>query len=263
MAERPDQFLVYLALLTPVLVAVLILIPARGWHLGRWTSGAVWSGVGLTVLGTVPVVLVEWEVLRALIRLLGNPWSGLVVSLVVLSYVEEALKIVAIWLTALAFRRSLAQQPAMYLAIGVGAGIAFATLENVLFLTTISDRAPDMLWRVTILRMVGPTPMHVVAAMVAAWYVARARAGHGGDNLVLALIFAGTLHLLFNGAQILGDALGGTRVPLGSTAHVVTFALSVAMVALAGIAVLRRRNRVPPPRLSIPAAPGEGDSGAP
>ena len=255
MAERPDQFLVYLALLTPVFVAALILIPAQGWRIGRWQSGAAWTAVGLTLLGTVPVVLIEWEILRGLIRLFGDPWSGLITSLVLLSFVEEALKIVAIWLTALAFRRSLAERPGMYLAIAAGAGIGFATLENVLFLLAINEQSPDLLWRVTGLRVVGPTPMHVVAAMVGAWFVAKARAGRGRDNWILALVFAGTLHLLFNGAQILGDLLGSTRIPLGSTAHVVTFCIAVLIVAIVGVAILRRADRIPPPKLSNGGTP--------
>lgn len=262
MAERPDQFLVYLALLVPLILAGLILIPAQGWRFGRWQSGAVWTAIGLTVLGTLPVVLVEWEILRAFIRLFGDPWSGLVTSLVILSFVEEALKIIAIGMTAFAFRRSLAERPGMYLGIGAGAGIAFATIENILFLVAINERSPELLWRVTVLRAVGPTTMHVVAAMIAAWYVAQARAGRGGDNWFLALAFAGTLHLLFNGAQILGDALGNTRVPLGSTAHVVTFCIAVLIVAMSGAAILRRKDRLPPPRVAARANRGNPTGGA-
>ena len=130
MHERPDQFLVYLALASPIVLAVLLLIPARAWLLGKWPAGAAWTAVGMTLLGTAPVLLLEWQILQALIKATGDIWSGIATSIVLLSYLEEALKIAAIGLTALAFRRSLATRPGMILAIGAAAGIAFATAET-------------------------------------------------------------------------------------------------------------------------------------
>ena len=247
MAERPDQFLVYIALASPLILAALLFIPARGWLLGRWESGSVWSAAGMTLLGTIPVVLLEWQVLKALIAATGDIWSGLATSIILLSYLEEALKITAIGLTMLAFRNSLASRPGMILAIGAATGIAFATVENLLFLYAINESAPHLLWRVTWLRILGPAPMHIVCAMIAAWFLARAFAGQGQHGWLRALMAAGTLHLFFNSMQILGDALGGTRIPLGSDAHVATYIIAVLVVLMFGLVVLRQRSRIPPP----------------
>ncbi len=248
MHERPDQFLVYLALASPIVLAVLLLIPARAWLLGKWPAGAAWTAVGMTLLGTAPVLLLEWQILQALIKATGDIWSGIATSIVLLSYLEEALKIAAIGLTALAFRRSLATRPGMILAIGAAAGIAFATAENLLFLHAINETTPGLLWRVTLLRTLGPMPMHVVCAMIAAWFLAGAFAGRGLRGWSRALIAAGTLHLFFNSMQVLGDGLGDTRVPLGSDAHIATYSTAVLVVFLFGTMVLRQRHRIPAPR---------------
>jgi hypothetical protein len=247
MAERPDQILVYLALVSPLVLAILLMIPVRGWWIGRWPAGAAWSAFGLTLLGTFPVVLLEWQVLQVLIKATGDIWSGLATSIILLSYLEEALKIAAIGLTALAFRRSLATRPALFLAIGAATGIAFATIENLLFLYAINESAPNLLWRVTLLRTFGPLPMHIVCAMVAAWFLAQAFAGRGRRAWLRALMTAGTLHLLFNGMQILGDALGETRVPMGSDAHIYTYGVAVLVVYTLGLMLWGWRDRIPKP----------------
>ncbi len=247
MVERPDQFLVYLVLLSPLILAGLLLIPVRAWQFGRWPAGAAWSAMGMTLLGTFPVVLLEWQILHGLIALAGDIWSGLAASLVLLSFVEEALKIAAIGLTGLAFRRSLMTRPALFLAIGAATGIAFAAIENILFLLSINAEAPHLLWRVAILRTFGPGPMHIVCAMVAAWFVAQAFAGGGRRNWLRALMYAGLLHVFFNGAQIIGDALSGTRIPLGSIEHIVGYVIAVLVVFLVGFILVRLAHRIPPP----------------
>jgi len=107
---------------------------------------------------------------------------------------EELSKLLAVRLTA--FRHCAFNEPMDGIVYTVAAGMGFATIENVLYVTELG-------FGVGVLRAVLSVPMHALFAVVMGYYVgrahrARAEGRSSGGLLLVGLLLATVIHGIFN-----------------------------------------------------------------
>ncbi len=107
-------------------------------------------------------------------------------TLLALGFVEEIVKFAAAYLVI--NKNAAFDEPIDAMIYMVTAGLGFAALENILFLSSITV---DTVLETAILRFIGATLLHAVASGFIGFYWMRGR-------LVVGLVIATTLHAIFN-----------------------------------------------------------------
>lgn len=259
MAAPGIDIAVLLALLSPGLVFAVLLLLIGGWRLYESRGRAIWVVMFIAALGMVPVIFFESRVLRWAMTSFGDAVTGQIVAVLILAYVEEALKLLAVLFGAMIFAGLMRARPRTGIVLGAAAGLVFATIENVFYFIGFSDAGASWLWTVVAIRTLGTLPMHIVAGAMVGYYVVRAR--QSGDNglLIYGILAAGTLHLAFNGIQIAGSY--GTAGGGGMFALIVTQIAGIILVITTGLGVLHRARKLPDSRETPDRRPPPESSG--
>ncbi len=134
--------------------------------------------------------------------------------------VEEASKSLAVW--AVFDRLGTAAQG--FLA-GALSGAGFGLLESLL-----ASATPDQSWALTLLVRGGSSMMHIMAASLTGWGIARFRLSKRLAPLITGYAVAVVLHSLWN-ASVITITFGGLRATLGASGVDVA---STALIALGG-----------------------------
>jgi len=202
-------------------------------------------------LAVVPVAIVEvivTQVYPSETTVAGAFFSGFLVA----GLVEESAK--AVCLRLVVWRRPEFDERLDAMVYAAWAGLGFALVENVGYLTAASH---DQYAGMFVMRALVSVPLHASAAAVTGYFAARRRFDGVGPGIPGGLGLAVLLHGTFDFCAFRAGALGQS----GSGAAGV-FALAAIAVAVAGMVAVRRLARAAlaaddaDPRLEARAASG-------
>lgn len=155
-----------------------------------------------------------------------NPWT-LVIGLVLLSgfvpLIEEICKSVGVWLVF-----DKLDTPAQGFALGAVSGAAFALLESL-----GASITPDSAWGAALLTRAASSMMHILAAGIIGWGIARARIQKKYLGTIGFYLLGISIHSLWNAGALL-SVIGGMRLAI-SLENMDVFG---ALILIAGLGIL-------------------------
>jgi len=159
------------------------------------------------------LTLIPLGVNTALLPLFGSVPAGLAVFFfLVVAPVEETVKWLAVRLYG--YDQEVFNSAADGAALGAIAGLAFATMENAVYISGLASLAGAGGGTQAILRG-AVAPLHVVWSAIAGYYLALAKLNreHTGALLLKGLLIAAVLHGLHNTAFYLTDIAEAATIP--------------------------------------------------
>jgi RsiW-degrading membrane proteinase PrsW (M82 family) len=180
-------------------------------------------------LAVVPVAVVEVIVTRIYpseTTVAGALFSGYFVA----GVVEESAK--ALCLRLVVWRRPEFDERLDAMVYAAWAGLGFALVENVGYLTAASN---DQYAGIFVMRALLSVPLHASAAAITGYYAARRRFDGTGPGIPGGLALAVLLHGTFDFSAFRAGALGASGSPAAGF-----FALAAIAVAVIGMVAVRR-----------------------
>jgi protease PrsW len=202
-------------------------------------------------LAVVPVAIVELiatQVYPSEATVAGALFSGFLVA----GLVEESAK--AACLRLVVWRRPEFDERLDAMVYAAWAGLGFALVENVGYLTAASDGQYAGMF---VMRALLSVPLHASAAAITGYYAARRRFDGVGPGIAGGLALAVLLHGTFDFSTFRAGALGESNSGAAGL-----FALAAIAVAVAGMVAVRRLARTAlaaddaDPRLAARQSPG-------
>jgi len=181
-------------------------------------------------LAVVPVAIVEvvvTQIYPSETTVAGALFAGFFVA----GLVEESAK--ALCLRLVVWRRPEFDERLDAMVYAAWAGLGFALVENVGYLTAASN---DQYAGIFVMRALVSVPLHASAAAITGYYAARRRFDGVGPGIPGGLALAILLHGTFDFSAFRAGALGGS----GSAAAAGLFALAAITVAIVGMVGVRR-----------------------
>ncbi|MEI8255449.1 MAG: PrsW family glutamic-type intramembrane protease [Deltaproteobacteria bacterium] len=209
----------------------------------------VWATFFLGVLTVVPVLLVDYPITLALGHP-ANPFvSGVSEAFLVAAIPEEFFKFLVI--TLYAARHKEFDEPMDGIVYGAVASLGFATLENILYVSSGGIG-------VAIMRAITAVPGHAFMGAIAGYYVGQAKfnPARRGALLIKGYVFAVILHGLYDTGLLSARAVTAA-VSTSDTDNAVAVglvALTVAVFAFEWVWAVRLVRRLRAEQLQLAAA---------
>ncbi len=151
----------------------------------------LWATFGLGVLTVIPVIPIEL-VIASVVELVDNyALKGCLDAFFVAAIPEESFKLLVLLLYC--YRHKEFDEPMDGVVYGVVASLGFATLENVLYVSSGGIG-------VAVMRALSSVPSHAAWGAVMGYFVGRAKYAHTGkvSMIIKGFVFAVILHGLYD-----------------------------------------------------------------
>lgn len=149
----------------------------------------VWTTFALGILTVIPV-LIFVPPLRGFVDSLGTPLlSGLAKAFMMAAIPEEFFKFLVLFLYCA--KHSEFDEPMDGIVYGVAASLGFATLENILYVTSNG-------FSVAVLRAVTAVPGHAFWGAIMGFYIGQAKFQNSNGNLIKAFMIPMMLHGIYD-----------------------------------------------------------------
>lgn len=225
-----------LLIASAVLPSLLLLWYFHSRDVNPEPAGPIAATFFLGVAIVVPVLLVGFPI-AALVSGLGAPWArGGAEAFFVAAIPEESFKLLVVW--RFAARRKAFDEPMDGIVYGVVASLGFATLENVLY---VSSGGLSL----ALLRALTAVPGHAfLGAIMGAW-VGRARfdGPRRSDLLAAAWLWPVLLHGLYDWPLLTLKLYGDQGITPSSTVQAGLILTTLAVLVLEGRIAVRLARR--------------------